>query len=54
MADQTLPIPGVLEAAHPPSGTLEWLHSWVVTVDHKKLGIIYICLLAVLSAGGRR
>ncbi len=26
------------------SGTyLETIHSWIVTVDHKKLGILYIC-----------
>jgi cytochrome c oxidase subunit I len=43
MADQTLPIPGALTEAYPTRGTfLEWLHSWVVTVDHKKLGILYI------------
>ena len=42
MADQTLPIPGTFDAAHPRGGMLEWLHSWVVTVDHKKLGILYI------------
>ncbi|HUA91415.1 MAG TPA: cytochrome c oxidase subunit I [Terracidiphilus sp.] len=43
MADQSLPISGPLTEAYPTRGTfLEWLHSWVVTVDHKKLGILYI------------
>ncbi len=43
MADQTLPIPGSLDAS-PSRGAalLEWLHGWVVTVDHKKLGILYV------------
>ena len=32
---------------------LEWLHSWVVTVDHKKLGILYIvyAIFFLLVAG---
>ncbi|HET7102620.1 MAG TPA: cytochrome c oxidase subunit I [Terracidiphilus sp.] len=54
MADQTLPVPGTLDVTppHHAEGTfLEWLHDWVVTVDHKKLGILYIvyaiCFLAV-------
>jgi cytochrome c oxidase subunit 1 len=53
MADQTLPIPGSLDAAQPRVGMLEWLHSWVVTVDHKKLGILYIvyALFFLLVAG---
>jgi cytochrome c oxidase subunit I len=55
MADQTLPIPGSLDAS-PSRGAafLEWLHSWVVTVDHKKLGILYIiyALFFLLVAGG--
>jgi cytochrome c oxidase subunit 1 len=43
MADQTLPIPGALdEPRSRGAGFLEWLHSWVVTVDHKKLGILYV------------
>jgi cytochrome c oxidase subunit 1 len=54
MADQTLPIPGPLAEAYPSKGTkLEWLHSWVVTVDHKKLGILYIVYaLFFLLVGG--
>jgi cytochrome c oxidase subunit 1 len=54
MADQTLPIPGSLDAS-PSRGAafLEWLHGWVVTVDHKKLGILYIvyALFFLLVAG---
>ena len=55
MADQTLPIPGSIDAS-PSRGAafLEWLHSWVVTVDHKKLGILYVvyALFFLLVAGG--
>ncbi len=54
MADQTVPLGNSLGAAYPSSGTfLEWLHSWVVTVDHKKLGILYIAygLFFLLVAG---
>ena len=55
MADQTLPIPGSIDTS-PSRGAafLEWLHSWVVTVDHKKLGILYIvyALFFLLVAGG--
>ena len=54
MADQTFPIPGSFDAA-PSRGAamLEWLHSWVVTVDHKKLGILYVvyALFFLLIAG---
>ncbi len=54
MADQTVPIGGPLEAAPPGRGAfLEWLHSWVTTVDHKKLGILYIAYsLFFLLVGG--
>jgi cytochrome c oxidase subunit I len=54
MADQTYPIPGTMEAPRADSAAfLEWLHSWVVTVDHKKLGILYIvyALFFLLAAG---
>src|ERR1700753_1350466 len=47
MAGSSLPVPGGLGAtevaAAEAEGTwLEVLHSWVVTVDHKKLGIMYV------------
>ena len=43
MADQTYPLPGTLQTTPSRGATLlEWLHSWVVTVDHKKLGILYV------------
>jgi cytochrome c oxidase subunit 1 len=54
MADQTFPIPGTLDASRSRGAALlEWLHSWVVTVDHKKLGILYIvyALVFLLVAG---
>ncbi len=54
MADQTIPIPGSLTAT-PSRGValLEWLHSWVVTVDHKRLGILYVvyAIFFLLVAG---
>ena len=44
-----IPIAGGIEAGldrtppHAAQGTyLEVMHSWIVTVDHKKLGILYI------------
>jgi cytochrome c oxidase subunit 1 len=55
-----IPIAGGIEAGidrtrpHTTQGTyLELIHSWVVTVDHKKLGILYICyaLVFLLVAG---
>src|SRR3984885_6199931 len=45
MADQTIPIAGTLDVTPQRSSRallLEWLHGWVVTVDHKRLGILYL------------
>ena len=45
MSDYTLPVSSTIEpsAAASELGTfLERLHGWVVTVDHKRLGILYI------------
>jgi cytochrome c oxidase subunit I len=43
MSDQTTTVPGPLQAAYPQRGAmLEWFHGWIVTVDHKKLGILYV------------
>ena len=45
MADQSIPIPGSLDAAptgQPLETLIERLQEWVVTVDHKKLGILYV------------
>jgi cytochrome c oxidase subunit 1 len=50
MAEGSIPVPGGLggsaaEVTRPEAydGTwLEKLHSWVVTVDHKKLGLLYV------------
>ena len=51
MADQTLPFHGRSTAGVPAAVTvLEWLHSWVVTVDHKKLGILYVAVFARFPA----
>ena len=56
MADSTLPIGSAIDLT-PPSevhGTwLEQVHSWVVTVDHKKIGLMYIgYALIFLLVGG--
>ena len=55
MADQSIPYPGALEPAASEGGStlLETLHSWVITVDHKRLGILYVVysILFLLVAG---
>src|SRR5579884_202163 len=53
MSDAAQPIPGRLPASslipHPSS----LLHEWVTTVDHKKIGILYVLLAVVfLVVGG--
>jgi cytochrome c oxidase subunit 1 len=56
MADSTLPIGGAIDLT--PQGEfygtwLENVHEWVVTVDHKKLGLMYIAYaLIFLLVGG--
>src|SRR5437879_3117217 len=46
-----------LDAASEPSGLLTKVHEWVVTVDHKRLGVMYVVaglaffLIAGLEAG---
>jgi len=56
MADQILPIPGSLDVVAPQLADetfLERLHDWVVTVDHKKLGILYVLYATLfLLVGG--
>jgi cytochrome c oxidase subunit 1 len=56
MADQTLPIHGTLDLTPPHEGESTWLdtlHSWVITVDHKKLGLMYMMLsIFFLLVGG--
>ena len=45
MADSTLPIGSAIDLTPPGQvyGTwLEQVHDWVVTVDHKKIGIMYM------------
>jgi cytochrome c oxidase subunit I len=47
MADQTLPIHGSLDLTPAREGEHTWLeilHSWVTTVDHKKLGLMYMMM----------
>ena len=50
MASETIPLTVVRDAS-PPIGSL--LHDWIVTVDHKKLGLLYILYaLVFLVIGG--
>src|SRR6201998_2335891 len=45
MSDYPLPVSHMIDQSTPTSGRstlLETLHGWVVTVDHKRLGILYI------------
>src|SRR5258706_3448969 len=48
------PIPGALQEVAPQTKTVfDHLHEWVVTVDHKKLGLMYIMYaLLFLLVGG--
>jgi cytochrome c oxidase subunit 1 len=59
MAEGSIPVPGGLGAADTATAEargatwLEHLHSWVITVDHKKLGIMYVLYaLLFLVVGG--
>ena len=54
MASESLPIPGSIGLPRHAGGTwLETLHEWVITVDHKKLGLMYIAYaLFFLVIGG--
>src|SRR6202166_1989351 len=56
MADQTLPIPGSIETVTDQAAgetLLERLHDWVMTVDHKRLGVLYVIFsLFFLLVGG--
>ena len=56
MADRTLPIDGSLDltpAREHENTWLEILHDWVITVDHKKLGLMYMMMsIFFLLVGG--
>lgn len=56
MADQTFPIPGTLDLTPQyvsKKTVLEVLHEWVTTVDHKKLGLLYLIYAIIfLLVGG--
>src|ERR1051326_670785 len=54
MASESLPIAVTIVAARPREHTwLETLHDWLTTVDHKKLGLMYIgYALVFLVVGG--
>jgi heme/copper-type cytochrome/quinol oxidase subunit 1 len=60
MATTIMPVPKDTQEAldktvsSSPGGTyLDIIHSWIVTVDHKKIGIMYICYaLFFLMVGG--
>ena len=50
MASESIALPFVDQPTRPIS---DRLHDWVITVDHKKLGILYILLaLLFLAVGG--
>ena len=60
MGAESMPtVPGIEAGLDRTSGStrtgtyLEIVHSWIVTVDHKRLGILYICyaLVFLLVAG---
>ena len=43
MASDSVPIPGAIGLPRESGKTwLEIVHEWVITVDHKKLGLMYI------------
>src|SRR2546428_6765921 len=54
MASDSIPIPGSITLPREAGTTwLETLHDWVITVDHKKLGLMYIgYALVMLVIGG--
>ncbi len=54
MSSESLPIPGLAGIETRPGATwIEVLHEWLVTVDHKKLGLMYIVYaLLFLVIGG--
>src|SRR5262245_34884344 len=50
MATESISIP---QSGAPPRPVVEQLHQWVITVDHKRLGILYILVaLLFLVLGG--
>ena len=56
MADSTLPLGGAVDLTPPSEAYVTWLDrvtEWVTTVDHKKLGIMYMgYALFFLLVGG--
>src|ERR1700679_634286 len=57
MSDYSLPISQVIDSTTSASegGTIrEKLHGWVVTVDHKRLGILYILYSTFFSLVAHR
>ncbi|MGB7191477.1 MAG: cytochrome ubiquinol oxidase subunit I, partial [Acidobacteriaceae bacterium] len=56
MADQTFPIGGTLDLTPPRIARktfLEWLLEWATTVDHKRLGLLYLAYAVLfLLVGG--
>ncbi|HEY6290218.1 MAG TPA: cytochrome c oxidase subunit I [Terriglobia bacterium] len=56
MASDSLPLPGSIALTPSQEGSKAWLetvHEWVITVDHKRLGLMYIgYALLFLVIGG--
>jgi hypothetical protein len=45
MADSTLPIGGAIDLTPPSEAYVTWIdvvQDWVITVDHKKIGMMYM------------
>ena len=58
MGENSLRLPGSIDLAPSRSFTEtfpEWLHEWVVTVDHKRLGMLYVvyAIFFLLVAGAQ-
>jgi len=56
MSENSLRLPSSIDLTSSPSSAealQQWLHEWVVTVDHKRLGILYIvyAIFFLLVAG---
>ena len=53
MSSESLTLTGNDEAGEHGKAILEILHDWVVTVDHKRLGLLYIIYgIVFLAVGG--
>ena len=49
-----VPAPHDIAPASESSGVLAMLHEWVVTVDHKRLGVMYVVTGSALGGNALR